>query len=239
MFFSFLKWIFLPNLNRTSILTCHIFKKKCLNFKLISISINQQVEFYAPWCPHCRRFKPIYAKVSKTLTEEGLGEKVHLVAIDCTTDEGKDVCRKHGVRSYPTIKHLGCDTSLEDFLDLKKREAVKADRKHKDYMEFIRGLDTCPAGNQQVAADDATETKDGFSVQNETEHVAEPESETESVPVVDTPATDSTAQVFADEQTVNQNAKEPVVYEEVEPIKRPELPESSRVGYGGSAGLKN
>lgn len=58
------------------------------------------VEFYAPWCGHCKNLKPEYEDAAQQL--EG---KVKLGAVDCTQDEG--LCGKFGVRGYPTVKFFG------------------------------------------------------------------------------------------------------------------------------------
>eukprot|EP00493_Phyllostaurus_siculus_P015218 UN15452 len=55
------------------------------------------VEFYAPWCGHCKQLAPAYAKAASNL--KGM---IQFVGIDCTVDEA--LCSKHGVRGYPTIK---------------------------------------------------------------------------------------------------------------------------------------
>lgn len=60
------------------------------------------VEFYAPWCGHCKSLKPEYEDAAQQL--EG---KVKLGAVDCTQEEG--LCGKFGVRGYPTIKFFGGD----------------------------------------------------------------------------------------------------------------------------------
>jgi len=45
--------------------------------------------------------KPDWDKLAK---EYDGSETVLIADVDCTTDGGKDVCAKHGVRGYPTIK---------------------------------------------------------------------------------------------------------------------------------------
>merc|ERR1719285_767229 len=55
------------------------------------------VEFYAPWCGHCKQLAPAYAKAASNL--KGM---IQFVGIDCSVDEA--LCSKHGVRGYPTIK---------------------------------------------------------------------------------------------------------------------------------------
>ena len=90
------------------------------------------------------------------------------MAVDCTTDGGKQACKQNGIKSYPTVKHLGCDTKLSEFYDSNKRRPVDVDRKVNPYMEFIRELETCPASLEQAAGNEtheATETSAGFSVQ--------------------------------------------------------------------------
>jgi len=55
------------------------------------------VEFYAPWCGHCKQLAPQYEKVAKNL--HGL---VKVGAVNC--DEEKQLCGQFGVRGFPTLK---------------------------------------------------------------------------------------------------------------------------------------
>jgi protein disulfide-isomerase A1 len=55
------------------------------------------VEFYAPWCGHCKHLAPEWKKLATTLKG-----KLPVAKVDCTTEQS--VCSEEGVEGYPTIK---------------------------------------------------------------------------------------------------------------------------------------
>ncbi|KAJ5943006.1 hypothetical protein N7516_003174 [Penicillium verrucosum] len=57
------------------------------------------VEFYAPWCGHCKNLKPAFEKAAKSL--DGLAK---VAAINCDDDENKPFCGQMGVQGFPTLK---------------------------------------------------------------------------------------------------------------------------------------
>ncbi|EEY23823.1 disulfide-isomerase A6 [Verticillium alfalfae VaMs.102] len=57
------------------------------------------VEFYAPWCGHCKNLQPAYEKAAKSL--EGLAK---VAAVDCDDDANKPLCGQFGIQGFPTLK---------------------------------------------------------------------------------------------------------------------------------------
>ncbi|KAI9648154.1 hypothetical protein NHQ30_002786 [Ciborinia camelliae] len=57
------------------------------------------VEFYAPWCGHCKNLQPAYEKAAKNLA--GLAK---VAAVNCDEESNKAFCGGFGVQGFPTLK---------------------------------------------------------------------------------------------------------------------------------------
>ncbi len=82
------------------------------------------VMFYAPWCGHCKRFKPDFGEAATTMKAEGI--KGVLAAVDCTASESRELCSKHGVSGYPTIKHFVKGKVSKDYEGGRNKAALLA-----------------------------------------------------------------------------------------------------------------
>ena len=65
------------------------------------------VEFYAPWCGHCKQLAPEYQKAAKAL--KGI---IGVGGINC--DEEKQLCGQFGIKGFPTIKIFGSNKNKPD-----------------------------------------------------------------------------------------------------------------------------
>jgi len=65
--------------------------------KVIGSDYVWVVEFYAPWCGHCKHFAPEFARAAKNL--HGI---VHFGAVNC--DDQKQICGAFGIQGFPTVK---------------------------------------------------------------------------------------------------------------------------------------
>ncbi|CAG8467303.1 9148_t:CDS:2 [Funneliformis mosseae] len=71
------------------------------NFREVVLLTEQVVllEFFAPWCGHCKNLAPEYKKVAENL--KGL---VKVAAIDCDDQSNRNICGAYDVKGFPTIK---------------------------------------------------------------------------------------------------------------------------------------
>jgi len=81
------------------------------NFEKIALDPSKHafVEFYAPWCGHCKRLAPEYEVVATAFA--GDDNAVVVAKVDC--DAHKDLCEKYGVTGYPTFKWFSKDNKQE------------------------------------------------------------------------------------------------------------------------------
>jgi len=78
------------------------------------------VEFFAPWCGHCKQLAPIWEKVAT-----GLKGVVPVGKVDCTVHQ--DLCSKYDVKGYPTIKLFSAKgKNVDDYQQARDARTIMA-----------------------------------------------------------------------------------------------------------------
>ena len=101
------------------------------------------VEFFAPWCGHCKTLAPIYEELGHAFEHT---DKVTIAKVDA--DAHKELGRKHGVQGFPTLKWFengkvddykgGRDLeSLVAFVSGKTGLQMKPKKKEKSNVEML------------------------------------------------------------------------------------------------------
>jgi protein disulfide-isomerase A1 len=108
------------------------------------------VEFYAPWCGHCKQLAPEYAKAAKQLA----GDECKLAKVDAT--EQRDVAQKFGISGFPTLKFFNAGSPSD----------YNAGRKAEDIVSFMKKKSGPPAATISSVAEltEAAEANDAFVV---------------------------------------------------------------------------
>merc|ERR1712141_566066 len=124
------------------------------------------VEFYAPWCGHCKALAPEYAKAAGILAEKE--SKIVLAKVDAT-EEGA-VAEKFEVRGYPTLEFFRNGKATEygggrtadtivSWLEKKTGPPALAVASVEEATAFVAGKDVAVIG---VFADQTTDAAKAF-----------------------------------------------------------------------------
>lgn len=70
---------------------------------------NVMVEFYAPWCGHCKAFEPDYVKIAAILKEHNQ----NVVCAKVDAPEEQDLIEKYDIQGFPTLKLFRKDKKPE------------------------------------------------------------------------------------------------------------------------------
>jgi len=89
------------------------------------------VEFYAPWCGHCKSLAPEYAAAAKVLKSQN----ILLAKVDATVQSG--VANRYEVRGYPTLK-IFRKGNMFDYNGPRKKDGIVS------YMEKQAGPSSTP-----------------------------------------------------------------------------------------------
>lgn len=82
------------------------------------------LEFYAPWCGHCKSLAPKYEELAAVFEGES---DVVIAKVDATAEE--ELGRRFEVSGFPTLKIVpkGADRSAIDYDDQRELESMVRD----------------------------------------------------------------------------------------------------------------
>ena len=84
------------------------------------------VNFYAPWCPHCIQFDPIWRETSRRIEQLDYGDDVLLAKLNC--NDNRKFCEESmSVDRFPTIRaYANGGTDMESYEDNLDANAIRS-----------------------------------------------------------------------------------------------------------------
>ncbi|XP_060526994.1 thioredoxin domain-containing protein 5 homolog [Cylas formicarius] len=88
------------------------------------------VEFFSPWCGHCKRLAPTWENLGKKFHKYG---GVTIAKVDCTADGNREFCNQQEIEGFPSlflykdgekISEYSGSRSLEDLFDFVNQHLV-------------------------------------------------------------------------------------------------------------------
>jgi len=91
------------------------------------------VDFYAPWCPHCRKFAPVYESDAEWFMSTYPSNNIRFGILNC--DRFGVLCRSFNVSSYPTLRYFPSLCSSQSQLNEYRESRSNRDRMRRWYAE--------------------------------------------------------------------------------------------------------
>jgi protein disulfide-isomerase A6 len=81
------------------------------------------VEFFAPWCGHCKNLAPVYEELGQAFAH--IEDKVSIAKVDA--DANRDLGKRFGIQGFPTLKWFdGVSDVPEDYKGGRDLESLTA-----------------------------------------------------------------------------------------------------------------
>ncbi|KVI08228.1 disulfide isomerase [Cynara cardunculus var. scolymus] len=111
------------------------------------------VEFYAPWCGHCKNLAPEYEKAASVLS--GNEPAIVLAKVDANAEENKGLAEQFEIQGFPTIKILrNGGENVQEY---------KGPREADGIVTYLK-KQTGPASKEIKTAEDADRLIDGKKI---------------------------------------------------------------------------
>uniref|UniRef100_A0A7S1KQ37 Protein disulfide-isomerase n=1 Tax=Percolomonas cosmopolitus TaxID=63605 RepID=A0A7S1KQ37_9EUKA len=78
------------------------------------------IEFYAPWCPHCKALAVPFGEAAATLNAEG--SPIKLADLDC--EKNNEICTRFQVPGFPTLKLFKNGEPFKDYEEGRQAEDI-------------------------------------------------------------------------------------------------------------------
>lgn len=103
------------------------------------------VEFYAPWCGHCKSLAPIYEEVAEKLKSN---PNVVVAAMDATANEAEGV----NIEGFPTLKYYAANNKVG--VDYKGGRTVE------DFVKYLKENASVAWPEAEAATEEAPKNED-------------------------------------------------------------------------------